>query len=67
MIELFFTVAFSAAPLTLYFPPIRSLNLFIETAEFLLRDAVLYALSIFPRLRVSVSRFICPHLSAARR
>ncbi|KAI3446462.1 hypothetical protein Pfo_003127 [Paulownia fortunei] len=67
MLQLFFTVAFSAAPLTLYFPPIRSLNLFVQTAGFFFRDAVSYALSVYPRLRVAVSRFISPHLTAARR
>ncbi|KAL8459901.1 hypothetical protein ACS0TY_030945 [Phlomoides rotata] len=67
MIQLFFTVAFSAAPLTLYIPPIRSLNLFVETVELLLRDAVSHALSVYPRLRLAFSRFVSPHLSAARR
>ncbi|KAL0428562.1 UNVERIFIED_CONTAM: hypothetical protein Slati_3031000 [Sesamum latifolium] len=67
MLQLFFTVAFSAAPLTLYFPPLRSLNLFVETLDVLLRDAVYYILSVYPHLRSAVSRFITPHFTAGRR
>jgi len=33
MLQLLFTVAFSAMPLTLYVPPDWSLNLFVETIE----------------------------------
>ncbi|CAA0808899.1 Unknown protein [Striga hermonthica] len=33
MLHLFFAVAFSAVPLTLYIPPVRSFNLFVETME----------------------------------
>ncbi|KAJ6984842.1 F-box/WD repeat-containing protein [Populus alba x Populus x berolinensis] len=39
MLQLLFTVAFSAVPLTLYIPPVRSLNLFVETMEDLLRES----------------------------
>ncbi|CAA0829883.1 Unknown protein [Striga hermonthica] len=67
MLELFLTVAFSAAPLTLYFPPIRSLNPFIRTANHLLRDAISYAADIYPRLRLAVSRLVSPSRVAASR
>ncbi|KAG8371927.1 hypothetical protein BUALT_Bualt12G0013700 [Buddleja alternifolia] len=67
MLELFFTVAFSAAPLVLYIPPIRSLNLFVETMEYCLRGGATYALSFSPRLRLVVSRFFSRRLAAARR
>lgn len=60
MLQLFFTVAFSAAPLILYVPPLRSLNLFVETATYLLRDVVLYFHSVYPRIRVAISRFVYP-------
>ncbi|GFP87731.1 hypothetical protein PHJA_000916800 [Phtheirospermum japonicum] len=67
MLELFLTVAFSAAPLTLYFPPIRSLNLFLRTADYFIRDAVSYVGGVYPRLRLAVSRLISPSLAAVRR
>ncbi|KAF3437897.1 hypothetical protein FNV43_RR20653 [Rhamnella rubrinervis] len=51
MLQLFFTVAFSAVPLTLYVPPIRSLNLFVETMEDLLRESRTYTSRIYPRVR----------------
>ncbi|XP_065856706.1 uncharacterized protein [Euphorbia lathyris] len=56
MLQLFFAVAFSAVPLTLYVPPIRSLNLFVETIEELLRQTSLYTLRVYPRLRLAISR-----------
>ncbi|GER47222.1 Sec23/Sec24 protein transport family protein [Striga asiatica] len=64
MLELFLTVAFSAAPLTLYFPPIRTLNPFIRTTNHLLRDAISYAADIYPRLRLDVSRLVSPSRAA---
>ncbi|KAL0316831.1 UNVERIFIED_CONTAM: hypothetical protein Sradi_5561300 [Sesamum radiatum] len=67
MLLLFFTVAFSAAPLTIYFPPLRSLNLFVETVDVLLRDAVYCILSVYPHLRSAISRFITPRFTAGRR
>ncbi|KAH6819387.1 DIS3-exonuclease-like protein [Perilla frutescens var. frutescens] len=67
MLQLFFTVAFSAAPLILYVPPLRSLNLFVETVTLVLRDAVTYFLSVYPRLRVAISCFVSPHIAAAGR
>ncbi|KAI7996198.1 hypothetical protein LOK49_LG10G02936 [Camellia lanceoleosa] len=57
MIQLFFALAFSAVPLTLYVPPIRSLNLFVESVEQLFRQTTSYSLHAFPRLRFIVSRF----------
>ncbi|KAK4775963.1 hypothetical protein SAY87_023924 [Trapa incisa] len=56
MLQLFFALAFSAVPLTLYLPPIRSLNLFVETTEEFLRHIALYALSAYPRIRLACSR-----------
>ncbi|KAJ9184759.1 hypothetical protein P3X46_004454 [Hevea brasiliensis] len=56
MLQLFFAVAFSAVPLTLYVPPIRSLNSFVETIEDLLRQTAIYSLRAYPRLRLAFSR-----------
>ncbi|OWM67220.1 hypothetical protein CDL15_Pgr000672 [Punica granatum] len=56
MLQLFFAVAFSAVPLTLYVPPIRSLNLFVETLEDLLRQTAVYTLRAYPRVRLACSR-----------
>ncbi|KAL3623773.1 hypothetical protein CASFOL_032589 [Castilleja foliolosa] len=67
MLELFLTVAFSAAPLTLYFPPIRSLNLFLRAADYFVRDAVSYVGIVYPRLRLAVSRLITPSITAVGR
>ncbi|KAI5560507.1 hypothetical protein BDE02_16G051500 [Populus trichocarpa] len=57
MLQLFFAVAFSAVPLTLYVPPIRSLNLFVETMEDVLRQTSLYTVRAYPRIRLVFSRF----------
>ncbi|KAL5744038.1 hypothetical protein ACOSP7_026895 [Xanthoceras sorbifolium] len=56
MLQLFFAVAFSAVPLTLYVPPIRSLNLFVETIEQFLRQTTLYTFRAYPRFRTAFSR-----------
>ncbi|KAJ9181116.1 hypothetical protein P3X46_009282 [Hevea brasiliensis] len=56
MLQLFFAVAFSAVPLTLYVPPIRSLNSFVETIEGLLHHIALYSFRTYPRLRLAFSR-----------
>ncbi|OAY43176.1 hypothetical protein MANES_08G048600v8 [Manihot esculenta] len=56
MLQLFFAVAFSAVPLTLYIPPIRSFNLFVEIVEDLLRQSALYSFRLYPRLRLVFSR-----------
>uniref|UniRef100_A0A7N0T6G7 Uncharacterized protein n=1 Tax=Kalanchoe fedtschenkoi TaxID=63787 RepID=A0A7N0T6G7_KALFE len=58
MLQLFFAVAFSAVPLTLYVPPIRSLNLFIHTMEELFRDTHLHTSRIRPGLRYACSRLL---------
>ncbi|XP_007028829.2 PREDICTED: uncharacterized protein LOC18599003 isoform X1 [Theobroma cacao] len=56
MLQLFFAVAFSAVPLTLYVPPVRSLNLFVQTVEDILRQTALYTLRAYPRIRLGLSR-----------
>ncbi|CAK7330797.1 unnamed protein product [Dovyalis caffra] len=56
--SLFFTVAFSAVPLTLYIPPVRSLNLFVETMEDLLRESRGYTARFYPRARHVWSRLL---------
>ncbi|KAF3442572.1 hypothetical protein FNV43_RR16488 [Rhamnella rubrinervis] len=56
MLQLFFAIAFSAVPLTLYIPPIRSLNLFVETVENFLRQTATYTLRTYPRVRMGCSR-----------
>ncbi|XP_042515826.1 uncharacterized protein LOC122090055 [Macadamia integrifolia] len=58
MLQLFFAVAFSAVPLTLYVPPIRSLNLFVETIETLLRQSTEYTVRLYPRIRLACSRIL---------
>ncbi|KAK2653243.1 hypothetical protein Ddye_013099 [Dipteronia dyeriana] len=58
MLQLFFAVAFSAVPLTLYVPPIRSLNLFVETIEDLFRQTSVYTLRAYPRFRSAFSRIV---------
>ncbi|CAI0430987.1 unnamed protein product [Linum tenue] len=62
-LQLFFTVAFSAAPLTLYIPPVRSLNLFVEMMEEMVRESRLYTIRYYPRARNVWSRlwnrFLC--------
>ncbi|MFS8002122.1 hypothetical protein Hanom_Chr13g01198391 [Helianthus anomalus] len=60
MLQLFFTVAFSAVPLTLYVPPLRSLSLFVGSFQHLLRHVTLYTLHISPRLRLAFSRILSP-------
>ncbi|CAK7342512.1 unnamed protein product [Dovyalis caffra] len=56
MLQLFFAVAFSAVPLTLYIPPVRSLNFFVETVEDLFRQTSFYTVRAYPRIRVAFSR-----------
>ncbi|KAL5760519.1 hypothetical protein ACOSQ2_019357 [Xanthoceras sorbifolium] len=58
VLQLFFAVAFSAVPLTLYVPPVRSLNLFVETMEDLLRESRVYTNRIYPRARHVWSRIL---------
>ncbi|KAK2417067.1 hypothetical protein QL285_039409 [Trifolium repens] len=56
MLQLLFAVAFSAVPLTLYIPPIRSFNLFVHTIQLFLRDSTLFSVRTFPRIRLALSR-----------
>ncbi|CAJ1978149.1 unnamed protein product [Sphenostylis stenocarpa] len=58
MLQLFFTVAFSTVPLTLYVPPIRSFNLFVETMEYVVRESRSYRSRVYPRLRGAWSRML---------
>ncbi|KAI3667411.1 hypothetical protein L6452_42468 [Arctium lappa] len=62
MLQLFFAVAFSAVPLTLYVPPIRSLSLFVGSFQHLLRHITVYTLRLCPRLRLAFSRIFSPML-----
>ncbi|CAN0899275.1 hypothetical protein LINGRAHAP2_LOCUS20187 [Linum grandiflorum] len=66
MLQIFFAVAFSSVPLTLYIPPIRSLNLFVETMEDLLRQIAIQTLMTYPRLQVAFSRIITNLISSSR-
>lgn len=66
MMQLLFAVAFSAAPLTLYVPPIRSLNLFVETVEVALRQTAVHALRAYPRIRFAFSRLLRSLLRPSR-
>ncbi|KAL1561961.1 DIS3-exonuclease-like protein [Salvia divinorum] len=63
VLHLFFTIAFSAAPLTLYIPPVRSLNLFVETVEAMWKESSAHTLRLYPRLRYAFSRLINSMLS----
>nr|KYP48838.1 hypothetical protein KK1_029481 [Cajanus cajan] len=56
MPPMFFSVAFTAVPLMLYIPPVRSLNLFVETIEDFARESRVYTNRIIPHLRAAWSR-----------
>ncbi|CAL0326165.1 unnamed protein product [Lupinus luteus] len=58
MLDLFFTVAFSSVPLILYFPPIRSINLFVETIEEMLKATSVYTNIVNHGLRGVRSRVL---------
>ncbi|KAF5195452.1 hypothetical protein AQUCO_00900313v1 [Aquilegia coerulea] len=58
MLQLFFAVAFSAVPLTLYVPPVRSLNLFVESLETIIRHTIIYTSRAYPRIRFGCSRIL---------
>ncbi|KAG9138226.1 hypothetical protein Leryth_001445 [Lithospermum erythrorhizon] len=58
MLHFFFAVAFSAVPLTLYIPPIRSLSLFMETIEQIWRESSEHTRRMYPRWRRAFSRLI---------
>ncbi|KAK1287680.1 hypothetical protein QJS10_CPB19g01063 [Acorus calamus] len=66
MLQLLFAVAFSAAPLTLYVPPVRSLNLFVEAMEKMVRETSSYTVRAFPRLRLAFSRLLSSLLRIRR-
>ncbi|KAK4411052.1 hypothetical protein Sango_0178200 [Sesamum angolense] len=51
MLHLFFAVAFSAVPLTLYIPPLRSLNLFLATVEGVWKESSAHTVRMYPRFR----------------
>ncbi|GKV53855.1 hypothetical protein SLEP1_g60368 [Rubroshorea leprosula] len=58
MLLFLFTIAFSVMPLTLCFPPVRNLNLFVETMEGLVRGSRGYRNRIRPRARRVWSRIL---------
>uniref|UniRef100_A0A7N2LD48 Secreted protein n=1 Tax=Quercus lobata TaxID=97700 RepID=A0A7N2LD48_QUELO len=70
VLQLFFTLAFSAVPLTLYVPPVRSLNLFLEAVEGFLRESRIYTNRVYPRVRVVWSRLVdcmlCSNMSLCK-
>ncbi|RDY09114.1 hypothetical protein CR513_06565, partial [Mucuna pruriens] len=58
MLQLMFAVAFSAMPLTLYIPPIRSFNLFVESLQNFIQDSFFFlSIRAIPRIRLALSRF----------
>lgn len=67
MLQLFFTIAFSAAPLTLYIPPIRCLTVFVETMEEMGMEGRVYSRRVFPRARIAWSRLLDCFLSSSPR
>lgn len=58
MLQLFFAVAFSSVPLTLYIPPLRSLNLFVETMEDIVRETSMHTDRLYPRVRQAFFRIL---------
>ncbi|CAN8278863.1 unnamed protein product [Cochlearia groenlandica] len=67
MLQLFFTVAFSAAPLTLYLPPIRCLTVFVAAMEEIGAEGRVYRRRNFPRVRIAWSRLRDRFFSSYRR
>ncbi|CAN8254702.1 unnamed protein product [Cochlearia groenlandica] len=65
MLQLFFTMAFSAAPLTLYIPPVRCLTVFVETMEEMGTEGRVYSRRIFPRVRIAWSRLLVCFFSSS--
>jgi hypothetical protein len=51
-------LAFSAAPLTLYVPPMRSLSFFVEAMEVVCRDCGPYSHGVVARFRLGLSRVL---------
>jgi hypothetical protein len=66
MLQILFAVAFSAAPLTLYLPPVRSLNLFVQSIEVFVRESEPVSRRAFFRFRLGLHR-IFSRLSRAFR
>ncbi|KAK9664341.1 hypothetical protein RND81_14G034700 [Saponaria officinalis] len=58
MLQLLFAVAFSAVPLTLYIPPIRSLNMFVEMVEDASTEFATYAARAYLTLHRAFSRWV---------
>jgi hypothetical protein len=51
-------LAFSAAPLTLYVPPMRSLSFFVEAMEVVCRDCGPYSHGVVAHFRRGLSRVL---------
>ncbi|CAL0326160.1 unnamed protein product [Lupinus luteus] len=51
MLDFFFSFALSSVPLIIYFPPIRSINLFVESIEKTLKENSVYTNRINHGLR----------------
>lgn len=66
MLQLLMALSFSAAPLTLYVPPVRSLSLFVEAIEAVCRDFAPYSHSAVVRLRLGLSRILAGLARALR-
>jgi hypothetical protein len=66
MLQLLMAMAFSAAPLTLYVPPVRSLSLFVEAMETLCRECAPYSQGAVSRLRLGLSRIFAGLARALR-
>ncbi|KAG6485017.1 hypothetical protein ZIOFF_053545 [Zingiber officinale] len=58
MLQLLLAVAFSAAPLTLYVPPIRTLNPFMQVLEMFVRDVTVYSQRAYLQIRLGVFRIL---------
>jgi hypothetical protein len=58
MLQLLMAAAFSAAPLTLYVPPVCSLSLFVEAMEVVYRDCGPYFHGAVARFRVGLSHVL---------
>jgi hypothetical protein len=66
MLQLLMALAFSAAPLTLYVPPVRSLSLFVEAMEAVCRDCAPYSHGAVLRFRLGLSRILAGLARALR-
>lgn len=66
MLQLLMALAFSAAPLTLYVPPVRSLSLFVEAMEAVCRDCAPYSQGAVMRFRLGLSRILAGLARALR-